>query len=110
MKCFRTLPEICAAPGAGFPQLHPKHCIRQRFEDFGHDLYRLFLRHIDTGHYYLGWQTAHSSMAPVQSPTAQNSLDTSQFRRAPRTGPDKRQDLGSFLGRIRRSDTALELP
>jgi hypothetical protein len=31
-----------------FFQLHPKHCIRQRFEDFCHDLYRLFLRHTDT--------------------------------------------------------------
>src|ERR1041385_8912902 len=28
-----------------FFQLHPKHCVRQRFEDFCHNLYRLFLRH-----------------------------------------------------------------
>jgi len=29
-------------------QFNPKHCVRQRFEDFGHDLYRLFLRDTDT--------------------------------------------------------------
>ena len=27
-------------------QLHPKHRIRQRFEDFSHNLYSFFLRHI----------------------------------------------------------------
>src|SRR5438094_125006 len=26
-------------------KLDPKHRVRQRFEHFGHDLYRLFLRH-----------------------------------------------------------------
>jgi hypothetical protein len=30
-------------------KLYPKHCIRQRLEDLSHDLYRLFLRHTDTG-------------------------------------------------------------
>src|SRR6266550_185408 len=31
-------------------KLNPKHRVRQRLEDFGHDLYRLFLRHTDNGH------------------------------------------------------------
>src|SRR5262249_35154025 len=31
-------------------KLHSKHCIRQRFEDFSHDFYRLFLRHTTVGH------------------------------------------------------------
>jgi len=26
-------------------EFNPKHCVGQRLEDFGHDLYRLFLRH-----------------------------------------------------------------
>ena len=29
-------------------KLDPKHCIGQCFEDFGHDFYRLFLRHTAT--------------------------------------------------------------
>ena len=32
-----------------FLKLNPKHRVRQGLEDFGHDLYRLFLRHTDNG-------------------------------------------------------------
>ncbi len=43
-------------------KLHSKHCVRQRFEDFGHDLYRLFLRHTtDRTQNCLYWQTLHTN-------------------------------------------------
>ena len=29
-------------------KFHPKHGVRQRLEDFGHNFYRLFLRHTAT--------------------------------------------------------------
>ena len=46
-----------------FFQLDPKHCVRQRFKDFSHDLYRFFLRHTERQtQICLCWQTLNTNM------------------------------------------------
>ena len=65
----------------GLLKFHPKHCVRQRFEDFGHDLYRLFLRHTDTGSLIASTGKLHIvAWPPRNRQTAQKPLrDTRQF-------------------------------
>ena len=46
-----------------FFQFDPKHCIRQRLENFGHHFYRFFLRHtLRQTQISLCWQTSNTNM------------------------------------------------
>ena len=75
-------------------KLNSKHCVRQRFEDFGHDLYRLFLRHTTVGRKIAfagklcilarGYSNCQAALKPKQLPQVFLSLQGST---GPGSGP-----------------------